>query len=437
MAESARELHLSVVAVSRNDDHGGDLRGRMQHFVNGFVAQCRRHQLDAELILVEWNPPPGRPPLADALQWPDDPGPASVRIVTVPPEIHARFAHASQLPLFQMIGKNVGIRRARGRFVLATNVDILLDDATVRYLRDRLRSGKMLRVDRYDVPGNLRLDVPFDRILSQCAQSFFHVNVRFGVFDVCQRQILGLGMSPMARFIHLLTEMRILGLRRARPWRGLLSLALLPLRLYEGAKRITVSLAVQARLLLTTPARPIHRVGKLLSRLVRIASGLAGYVMGLLGPRSAASARYHRLRWLHTNACGDFTLLTRDDWARLRGYPEWPIYSWHLDSAFMYAASVHDVAEVALGAKYRIYHLDHSSGSGWSPGGAPLLFARLDAKGIAYLSDQDLERWRRQVAAEPPSAIVNDPTWGLGDQLLPERQVLPRLPKSLRQEVSR
>ena len=54
-----------------------------------------------------------------------------------------------------MIGKNVGIRRARGRYVLATNVDILFDDATVRYLRDRLRPGTMLRADRYDVPGDL------------------------------------------------------------------------------------------------------------------------------------------------------------------------------------------------------------------------------------------------------------------------------------------
>src|SRR5262249_42217669 len=41
---TASERHdgplLSVVAASRNDDHGGDLRARMQHFVNGFVAQC-------------------------------------------------------------------------------------------------------------------------------------------------------------------------------------------------------------------------------------------------------------------------------------------------------------------------------------------------------------------------------------------------------------
>jgi hypothetical protein len=330
------------------------------------------------------------------------------------------------LPLFQMIGKNVGIRRARGRFVLATNVDILLDDATVLYLRDRLRSGTVLRVDRYDVPGNLRLDVPFDQILSQCAQSFFHVNVRFGVFDVRQRRILSLGMGPIARLINLATEMRILGLQHMRLWDNLRSPALLLRRLPARVYKITKTII----------GRVLENPAKWLSRLIRVASGLVGYVTGLLGPKNTASARYHRLRWLHTNACGDFTLLSRDDWARLRGYPEWEIYSWHLDSVFMYAASVHDVSEVAMGANYRIYHLDHSSGSGWSPEGAALLFERLDVKGIPYLSDGDLERWRLQVAAEPQSAIINDLAWGLGDQQLPERQVVPRLPKSLRQEMS-
>ncbi len=48
--------YLSVVATARNDNHGGNMLRRMQIFVNGFLEQCRRHQLDAELILVEWNP---------------------------------------------------------------------------------------------------------------------------------------------------------------------------------------------------------------------------------------------------------------------------------------------------------------------------------------------------------------------------------------------
>src|SRR5437763_8576922 len=104
---SQGEPLLSVVVTSRNDDHGGSLLRRMQTFVNALAGQCRRHGLAAELVVVEWNPPPGRPRLADALRWPAGPGPCAVRVVEVPAAVHRRLRHADALPLFQMIGKNV------------------------------------------------------------------------------------------------------------------------------------------------------------------------------------------------------------------------------------------------------------------------------------------------------------------------------------------
>ena len=126
---------MSVVATARNDDHGGNPLYRMQLFVNGLIAQCDRHRLPAELVLVEWNPPADRPRLAEVLEWPESEGWCDVRIVEVPHELHMRLEHADRLPLFQMIGKNVGIRRARGRFVLATNIDILFSDDLVAVSR--------------------------------------------------------------------------------------------------------------------------------------------------------------------------------------------------------------------------------------------------------------------------------------------------------------
>src|SRR5580658_3449222 len=106
---SGERPYLSVVVTARNDDHGGNLLGRMQAFVNGWIAQCKRHGLHSELILVEWNPPAERPYLADALHWPKDLGPCEVRIIQVPPDLHRRYAHAAAQPLYQMIGKNAGI----------------------------------------------------------------------------------------------------------------------------------------------------------------------------------------------------------------------------------------------------------------------------------------------------------------------------------------
>src|SRR5215831_17249706 len=95
--------YLSVVVAARNDDHGGNLLGRMQTFVNAFISQCKRHGLDAELLFVEWNPPGDRQPLARSLQWPLDRGPCRVRIITVPESLHRRYKNAEALPLYQMI----------------------------------------------------------------------------------------------------------------------------------------------------------------------------------------------------------------------------------------------------------------------------------------------------------------------------------------------
>src|SRR5579864_5105979 len=144
--------YLSLVVTARNDDHGGSLLHRMQAFVNGWIGQCKRHGLSSELIVVEWNPPEDRPPLMHALEWPANTSPCDVRFIEVPREAHRQYRHAEAMPLYQMIAKNVGIRRARGRFVLATNIDILFSDELVRYLAEgHLERGRMYRIDRHDV----------------------------------------------------------------------------------------------------------------------------------------------------------------------------------------------------------------------------------------------------------------------------------------------
>src|SRR5215510_9033603 len=72
-ASGEREPYLSVVVTTRNDDHGGDPLQRLQAFVNCFDAQCREAALDAELIVVEWNPPGDRPRVSDLLRLPATP----------------------------------------------------------------------------------------------------------------------------------------------------------------------------------------------------------------------------------------------------------------------------------------------------------------------------------------------------------------------------
>ena len=138
-------------AISQHRRHHTERRSRrrsaerLQAFVNSFDEQCRRTGLDAEVIVVEWNPPAERPRVRSLLRLPE-PSFCSYRFIDVPAEIHDRLRYADVLPLFQMIAKNAGIRRARGRFVLATNIDIIFSTELIDFMASReLRPGCLPR----------------------------------------------------------------------------------------------------------------------------------------------------------------------------------------------------------------------------------------------------------------------------------------------------
>ncbi len=402
---------LSIVATSRNDDHGGNLLGRMQTFVDGFAEQCRRHDLAAELILVEWNPPPDRPTLAEALRWPRGGGPFSIRIIQVPPEMHARLANADRFPLFQMVAKNVGIRRARGDFVLATNIDILFSDALVRFMRDRLRRGNLYRVDRYDVPADIPAAAPFADILRFCAKNVLRINRRDGIYVVKERKLYPIHQSP-AGFIRASAEAVLrafLGRFRAAVKRAL-----------AAVKRVLRGRAWR----MPRPRRKArHGPWRFIVALVAAGRQTLRNRVESFVAFAAALRRLLEVPRLHTNACGDFTLTSRDDWFRLRGYPEWQIFSWHLDSVFVHQAYGNGCRIAELGNPMRAYHIEHSVGSGWTLEGEETLFARFDEAGVPYLKHKDFARITRQVRANAKAkrpTTFNAEDWGFADEDLLE-----------------
>ncbi len=146
--------------------------GRMILFVKGLIAQTNRHRMRAELIVVEWNPPQDRPPLRFILPRPSSQDRLTVRYIVVPPELHARYRRAKEIPLFQMIAKNVGIRRARGEFVLCTNIDLLFSDALLQRLAATdLRRDTVYRANRCDVPDGIDPDWPLPEQLAWCSRN--------------------------------------------------------------------------------------------------------------------------------------------------------------------------------------------------------------------------------------------------------------------------
>lgn len=141
--------YLSIVIVGRNDDYGGDFLSRINSFVRSLDHQLLGHDGLVELIIVEWNPLSDRLPLRDVLPTAIN---MDLRIITVSKEIHDSIGHP--WPVLEMYGKNVGIRRSRGEYVLTTNPDIIFSDEMIGALVEKpLNVEYFYRCDRFDFNG--------------------------------------------------------------------------------------------------------------------------------------------------------------------------------------------------------------------------------------------------------------------------------------------
>lgn len=155
MSNSSRP-YLSIVTASRNDNHGGDMIKRMRIFVKALIYQCNKFKLPCELIMVEWNPINGEKLLNEILPSVNENDFLSIRYVIVPNELHSKLAFSKQIPLFQMIAKNVGIVRAKADFVLCTNVDIIFSEDLFKRLAKRdLEHNHFYRANRCDIPNTI------------------------------------------------------------------------------------------------------------------------------------------------------------------------------------------------------------------------------------------------------------------------------------------
>eukprot|EP00741_Cyanophora_paradoxa_P022632 tig00021493_g21857.t1 len=158
--------YLSIVVVTRNDDYGGGLRRRFQVFLNSLADGAGRAGAPLELVVVDWNTPPGRRSVMEEYEWPVRHN-LTYRFVRVPPGVHRRFPNHAKIPLFEWVGKNAGVRRARGEYVLVTNQDVLLPDAFFAALAARrLRPDAFYLARRFDANGTHLPEAPRAAVLA-------------------------------------------------------------------------------------------------------------------------------------------------------------------------------------------------------------------------------------------------------------------------------
>jgi hypothetical protein len=158
--------YISFVVTSRNDNHGGDMRKRMRIFTKALLHQCNKFQLNAELIFMEWNPIPNEDYLINILPQSGSTDYLKIRYIRVPSTIHEKHHYHKRLPVFQMIAKNAGIRRAIAPFIVCTNVDLLFSDELIGYLASKpLKANYFYRANRCDIPSSISEDITVEEQL--------------------------------------------------------------------------------------------------------------------------------------------------------------------------------------------------------------------------------------------------------------------------------
>ncbi len=154
---------------------------------------------------------------------------------------------------------------------------------------------------------------------------------------------------------------------------------------------------------------------------------------------------------LHTNACGDFQLMSGYYWHLLRGYREADIMAAHVDGLLSYASYAAGVREVVLKSPRRVYHIDHDDKFidriertklplvNWLS--LPFIPVRFRSKiiplyyrlmgfigiklkssiyGVPALDSTEFQKMCRDIVAGRRPYIFNDENWGLRQESLEE-----------------
>lgn len=139
--------YLSIVYAGSNRGYGGDFIGRFQACIDNLFKLIAKVGLDADIIIVEWNPPDNYPRISQVLNWKEKTFP--VRFIEVPKEINDSIPNPNKIGFWEMWAKNVGIRRATGQFILSANPDNIYSEELLARLTN-LEEDCFYRTDCYD-----------------------------------------------------------------------------------------------------------------------------------------------------------------------------------------------------------------------------------------------------------------------------------------------
>jgi hypothetical protein len=144
---------VSVVLTGRNDGYGGDFVDRFFRTLRFNLHQFLSRGITHEVVFVEWAPPQGRPLLVErAFDEVPELAPTNASWYVIDPRYQDALSLNPRLEYLEFPAKNVGIRRARGEFILTSNCDVFFGRRVFEVLERRaLVAGVLYRAPRHDI----------------------------------------------------------------------------------------------------------------------------------------------------------------------------------------------------------------------------------------------------------------------------------------------
>lgn len=152
-ADAATPPTVSIVLTGRNDDYGVGFEARFFRTLRFNHRELSSRGIAYELVFIEWAPPDDRPRLVDRVfDAVPDLDPRACRWFVVDAQYQDALSLNARLAYLEFVAKNVGVRRAAGRFVLTSNCDVYFGRVVLDAMaQGRLDTRVVYRAPRYDL----------------------------------------------------------------------------------------------------------------------------------------------------------------------------------------------------------------------------------------------------------------------------------------------
>jgi hypothetical protein len=382
------KCEFSFIIATRNDNHGGNMKEKNQFFINRWINHVKKYNLNCELIIVDWN---SKVPLRKILKSSLLKNNQIVKIIEVPNQIHKKFHNSKKLDFFQMIAKNVGARRANGKFLIFTNIDIVFSEKFFYYLKNNINKNETIyRADRHDFDlKNLKnYEISEDKIKKLTT----HIHKKNYSYDIkknkkyyLRKTIIYIIKYSFIGIIDLITNFLKLNIKKI----------LISLKLFKGIFNLNNLKTLFDKKLYTNAFD------------LKLFKG----IFNLNNLKTLFDKK------LHTNACGDFTMIDKQSFYKMKGYYEFDGFSWHIDSLLLFKAYYYLKLNF-INLNFPIYHINHEPGKKYSTK-RKISIKKIEKEKLNFINDQQLLKLINNYRLNKLDKDDKKINWGLSKEKLP------------------